>query len=306
MSFDEMYILEKLNAVFLTYLAEGEVKSLILTLLDDKVRSGDIYQGRVQRLEGTRIWVDIGHAKPALLAKPHKILNVGELVCVQIERIPLGQKGAQVTQTSSKIAESFSKVGQIHVAPEEWLSYLMKQENSLKIVTNTERVFRHVRALNTLHHITLKSDLKVPDKISMAWQSLLEPAVQIPGGGWIFIEEGETLTAIDVNTGGGEFISPDLKDDRAWLKFNQRAADVIQDQLQLRQIGGLIVIDFPRLQEKKNQHVLYDTMIKFNVSRSQVLGFTRAGLFEITREKKCNSLPRRLQEIIGKNDEFSF
>jgi len=106
--------------------------------------------------------------------------------------------------------------------------------------------------------------------------------------------------------GGGEFISPDLKDDRAWLKFNQRAADVIQDQLKLRQIGGLIVIDFPRLQEKKNQQVLYDTMIKFNVSRSQVLGFTRAGLFEMTREKKCNSLPRRLQEIIGKNDEFSF
>ena len=272
MSFDEMYILEKLNAVFLTYLAEGEVKSLILTLFDDKVRSGDIYQGRVQRLEGTRIWVDIGHTKPALLAKPNKILNVGELVCVHIERVPLysgrRQKGAQVTLISSKIAESFSKVGQIHVVPEEWLSYLMKQENSLKIVTNTERVFRHVKALNTLHPVTLKSDLKVPDKISMAWQSLLEAEIQIPGGGWFFIEEGETLTAIDVNTGGGEFISPDLKDDRAWLKFNQRAADVIQDQLQLRQIGGLIVIDFPRLQEKKNQHVLYDTMIKFNVSRS--------------------------------------
>lgn len=197
-------------------------------------------------------------------------------------------------------------MGKIHVAPEEWLSYLIEQENSLKVMTNTERIFHQVRALALPHQIILKSDIQIPSKISMAWQSLLEPMVQIPGGGWIFMEEGETLTAIDVNTGGGEFISPDLKDDRAWLKFNQRAAYVIQEQLKLRQIGGLIVIDFPRLREKKNQQALYHAMMEVNDVCSWLLGFTRAGLFELTREKKCNSLPQRLREMIGKDDGFPF
>lgn len=302
---NNVYIFEKANAVFLAHFAKEDIESLTLTHLGDEMRPGDLYQGCVERLEGSRAWVDIGHARPALLTAPNKSLIVGERVCVRIDRVPTsssvwGQKGAQVTQKSIKLAKGSSKTGKIQAAPEEWLSYLEAQKMPLKVITPSERIFHELKKSPSSHNVVLKSDVKVPPEFSMAWQSLLEPVVRIPGGGWILIEEGETLTAIDVNTSGGEFISSDFKQDRDWLRFNQRAAHVIQSQIKGRQLGGIIVIDFPRLYEKKNQEALYHTMMSLNDQLSWILGFTKGGLFEMTRQKSHDSLPRRLQEIMKK------
>jgi Ribonuclease G/E len=307
----EVYIFEKLDWVWLSHFGkEDEVKSLILTNLKDKVRVGDLYQGRVQRIEGERAWVDIGCSKPALLRNKASSLKAGEVICVHIDRIPLrtirGYKGAQVTQNPFPLEAPSNKIGKIYAAPEEWLSYLLLVKEPLTVVMNTERLFLALKEANVPHHLTLKSDISIPAEVRTVWQSLIDPVIDLPKGGWIFIQEGETLTAIDVNTGGGEFIRADLKNNYHWVEFNKSVVPILQAEIKLRQIGGMIVIDFPCLKDKKDQKIIYEMMKRYDDGTSQLFGFTQGGLFEMTRPKKNDSLSRRSEEIKGNANGFIF
>lgn len=104
-------------------------------------------------------------------------------------------------------------------------------------------------------------------------------------GGYIIIDQTEALTVIDVNT--GKYVgSNDLEE--TVLKTNLEAAKEIAKQLRLRDIGGIIVIDFIDMELEEHQKMVVDTLkqaLKKDRTRTMVVGITSLGLVEMTRKK---------------------
>jgi ribonuclease E len=124
-------------------------------------------------------------------------------------------------------------------------------------------------------------------------ESIYSRTVMLPGGGSIVIDPTEALTAIDVNSGkashGG---SPE---DR-FFAVNREAAAEVARQLRLRDIGGLIVVDFIDMRSRKHQHDLEKAMrdaMKADKARSTVGRISPNGLLEINRQRLKQALALR-------------
>jgi ribonuclease G len=124
----------------------------------------------------------------------------------------------------------------------------------------------------------------------------LERKVWLKSGGYIVIDHTEALTAIDVNT--GRFVGKTDQHDTA-LRTNVDAARVIVDQLRLRNIGGLIVIDFIDMESAEHRKAVLSALtdaLKGDKARANILGLSELGLVEMTRQRTRESLARRLCE----------
>lgn len=131
--------------------------------------------------------------------------------------------------------------------------------------------------------------------ISKDLEKALKPRVWLKSGGYLIINQTEALVAVDVNTGRYVGKSDRLED--TVLKTNLEAAEEIVRQLRLRDLGGIIVIDFIDMEDRKNrqkvQQVLQDAL-RQNRSPSRVLPFNDFGLVVITRKAVRQSLERSL------------
>ncbi|MDD3155100.1 MAG: Rne/Rng family ribonuclease [Victivallaceae bacterium] len=114
--------------------------------------------------------------------------------------------------------------------------------------------------------------------------------VKLPGGGHICIDETEALIAIDINSGRGrkagdqpEFI----------LQTNLEAAAEIARQLRLRNVGGLVVLDFIDMRSARDRDELYKEMkrlVKDDRAKTKVLPVSKLGLMEMTRQREHESI----------------
>ncbi|MCF8496413.1 MAG: ribonuclease E/G [Alphaproteobacteria bacterium] len=119
-------------------------------------------------------------------------------------------------------------------------------------------------------------------------EDLLRSYVLLPSGGNVIIQETAALTAIDVNKGG---------DRRSNLAVNLEAAQEIARQVRLRNIGGILLIDFLKFQSKKDENRVTETLeevIRHDPCTVQIHGLTHAGLTELTRARRIPSLAERL------------
>lgn len=115
-------------------------------------------------------------------------------------------------------------------------------------------------------------------------------------GAWISIEPTEAMTVIDVNSGKME--TGKNKADAA-LKINQEAAVMIARQLCLRNLSGIIIIDFINMGSDEDRAALLATMERLRLQDPipvQLHGFTKLGLFEMTRKKERLPLHQLLSE----------
>jgi ribonuclease G len=121
--------------------------------------------------------------------------------------------------------------------------------------------------------------------IDLEIEKILKRKVWLKCGGYLIIDQTEALTAIDVNT--GKFVGTTNLADTV-LKTNIDAAVEIARQIRLRNIGGIIIIDFiDMLTDEDRQKVLttLDEEIKKDKTKTNVLGITQLGLVEMTRKK---------------------
>lgn len=124
----------------------------------------------------------------------------------------------------------------------------------------------------------------------------LGPRLDLPSGGGIVIETTEALTAIDVNS--GSFTGAASQDETAW-RTNLEAASEIARQIRLRNIAGLIVVDFIHMDDESRwERLLEQLEADFADDRShgRVIGLTAAGLVEITRRRRRESLAQLVTE----------
>ena len=127
-------------------------------------------------------------------------------------------------------------------------------------------------------------------KVNAAIRDALKPRVDLPSGGYVIIEPTEALTVIDVNSGSFTR-SANARETVLWT--NCEAAIEIARQLKLRNIGGVIIIDFIDMDSRRDQLQLlehFTAAVRDDGARPQIAQLTELGLVELTRKRQGQNI----------------
>ncbi|MBO6971560.1 MAG: Rne/Rng family ribonuclease [Prochlorococcus marinus CUG1431] len=146
------------------------------------------------------------------------------------------------------------------------------------------------------HNNDLDQHILEKYEIKKTIQKALETRVDLPSGGYIIIEPTEALTVIDVNSGS---FTRSANSRQTVLWTNCEAAVEISRQMKLRNIGGVIVVDFIDMESRRDQFQLlehFTSAIKDDSARPQIAQLTELGLVELTRKRQGQNI----YELFGK------
>ncbi|MFN3566083.1 MAG: ribonuclease G [Burkholderiaceae bacterium] len=152
------------------------------------------------------------------------------------------------------------------------------------------------RVLGKLAHYTGERPLFDLYQIDAEIERALARRVDLKSGGYLIIDQTEAMTTIDVNTGG--FVGTRNFDDTIF-KTNLEAAHTIARQLRLRNLGGIIVVDFIDMVNAEHREAVlaeFKRALARDRTRMTVSGFTQLGLVEMTRKRTRESLAHILCE----------
>jgi ribonuclease G len=125
-------------------------------------------------------------------------------------------------------------------------------------------------------------------------ESIFSRKVWLKSGGYIIIEHTEAMVVVDVNS--GRYAAKREQEENS-LKTNLEAAKEVVRQLRLRDIGGIIVVDFIDMMDPKNSKKVYDSMkaeLRNDRAKSNILPLSDFGIMQITRERIRPSLMQRM------------
>ncbi len=168
------------------------------------------------------------------------------------------------------------------------------RENFQKLAAFAENYMPQVRA--RLEHYTGERPLFDLYNVEAEIEKALSRRVDLKSGGTLVIDQTEAMTTIDVNTGG--FVGSRNFDDTVF-KTNLEAAQAIARQLRLRNLGGIIVVDFIDMASPEHRAAVLDEFrraLARDRTRVAVSGFTALGLVEMTRKRTRESLAHVLCE----------
>lgn len=127
-------------------------------------------------------------------------------------------------------------------------------------------------------------------------QRALQPVVTLKSGGHLVIDQTEAMTTVDVNT--GSFVGRHNQEDTLF-KTNLEAASVLARQLRLRNLGGIIIVDFIDMRDAEHRRQVHRALEKAmarDPARNKLSGVSELGLVEMTRKRTRESLERMLCE----------
>ena len=189
----------------------------------------------------------------------------------------------------------------------KYLSYLKKRSTGKldRIVTDQEEIYGEIRSFlaERMPHLTdkleLYQDTMLPLSKLYCMDSILEKALQekvwMKSGGYLVIQPTEALTVIDVNTGKAVG-KGDLEEH--YLKINREAAREAAHQIRLRNISGIIMIDFINMKKKEHEEeimALLKDLLKEDSHTARLIDMTPLGLVEITRKREEPPLREQLK-----------
>ena len=165
-----------------------------------------------------------------------------------------------------------------------------------KVWTNNSEVYKEVEKLvkDTGNSEKVKVELKTEDLLTMydlddQIEKAINRKVWLKCGGFISIDKTEALTAIDVNSGkyiGGKDLEQTV------FTVNKEASIEIAKQIRLRDIGGIIIIDYIDMERQESKDKITEILkdsLKKDRSKTQVIGFTPLNLLEMTRKHMCSN-----------------
>jgi ribonuclease G len=162
------------------------------------------------------------------------------------------------------------------------------RENHQKLAAFAEKYMPQVRG--RLEHYTGERPLFDLYNVETEIEKALSRRVELKSGGTLVIDQTEAMTTIDVNTGG--FVGSRNFDDTVF-KTNLEAAQAIARQLRLRNLGGIIIIDFIDMESVEHRNAVLDELRRATArdrTRITLNGFTTLGLVEMTRKRTRESL----------------
>lgn len=137
------------------------------------------------------------------------------------------------------------------------------------------------------------------DKIPMFERFYVEKEIErslrrkiwLQSGGYLFIDKTEAMTTIDINSGRSNLEGGDVEE--SLVQINMEAAEEIARQLRIRNVGGLVIIDFIDMRQRKNQRRVLDRLkecMKEDSAKCMILGMSEFGLVEMTRQRSRGQL----------------
>lgn len=227
------------------------------------VRAGSLYRGRVRRIDRAlaAAFVEIGEAEPGFLPldKAPEGLTEGQALCLAVTRAPSPGKGAKLSARG--IEQNDGPAPEVLRTAAGFDSWLAAQDLPAEDVGAC-----------------------FPEDIEAEIETLLQPEAVLPGGGRLVIEPVSSLTAIDVDSGA---------DGRSALEIDLAAAAEIPRQLRLRNLSGLIVVDFLGLERRDQRRQVTDLLAEGCAADGQpveVSAMSASGLVEIARRRSGPAL----------------
>ena len=174
-----------------------------------------------------------------------------------------------------------------------------------KVFIDSRKLYREIREyvqfiqnelVNKIEYYKEEQSIFEAFKIEQQIKALMGRRVALPSGGHIVIEHTEAMTVVDVNSGR---YAAKKEQELNSLKTDLEASREIVRQLKLRDIGGLIVVDFIDLEDEKNRKKIYDELKKeFKKDRAKIamLPMTEFGLMQITRERIRENIVQSMTE----------
>ncbi|MYB28548.1 MAG: Rne/Rng family ribonuclease, partial [Acidimicrobiaceae bacterium] len=213
----------------------------------------------------------------------------------------------------SKLAESSSAPALLYREPAAPLRLIREELNSdyRGVIIDDRTLYSEVSgyvssiirplADRVEHYDTKKEKLPLFERyyITEQLKKALEPKVWLPSGGSLIIEHTEALTVVDVNT--GKNVGKSSLEETV-LANNLEAADELARQLRLRDIGGIIVVDFVDMELAANRAQVtkrFRDALARDKTRTQVLDISGLGLMEMTRKRSGEGLLESLSDICG-------
>src|SRR5215475_14122873 len=181
----------------------------------------------------------------------------------------------------------------------------MATEETARILVDSRETFQRMREFaqqytqnmaDRINHYTGERPLYDLHGVEDEIQKALARRVDLKSGGYLIIDQTEAMTTIDVNTGG--FVGGRSFDDTIF-KTNLEAAHVIARQLRLRNLGGIIIVDFIDMENDSHRESVlteFKKALSLDRTRVTVSGFTSLGLVEMTRKRTRESLAHTLCE----------
>ncbi|HEY9723264.1 MAG TPA: Rne/Rng family ribonuclease, partial [Oscillatoriaceae cyanobacterium] len=209
------------------------------------------------------IWADVLH-QMAIVAPPSLLHRDSDL----IHRVLRDAMSAEVSKVVVDTAAGYQKAREIL---QGWNPELARN------------VVQHKGSQSILSRYRISEEL----------EAAISPKVWLPSGGYLIIEPTEALTVIDVNSGRTQ--SKSLAD--TVLRTNIEAAAEVARQLRLRDIGGIVVIDFISMDAASDRNKVlqaFHEALREDKSRPQVTGFSEHGLIEVSRRRQGQNLLEQL------------
>lgn len=166
--------------------------------------------------------------------------------------------------------------------------------NLEKIIVNDKEIYNNIKKmLENIKNITIeledKANLFEKNDLYNQIEKIEKRKIWLKSGAFITIDRTEALTAIDVNT--GKYTGKkDLEE--TIYNVNHEATIEIAKQVRLRDIGGIIIIDYIDMHIDNNKekiHQFLEECFKKDRAKTQLIGFTKLNLFEMTRKNMCNN-----------------
>lgn len=175
-----------------------------------------------------------------------------------------------------------------------------------KVFIDSKKLYKQIKSyvqlvqpefLDKIEPYKSQSPIFVSFKIEEQIKTLMGRKVPLPSGGYLIIEHTEAMVVIDVNSGR---YAKSKEQEQNSLKTDLEASREIARQLRLRDIGGIIVVDFIDLEEEKNRKKIYDELKKeFRKDRSKVsvLPMSEFGLIQITRQRIRQNIMQAMKDV---------
>lgn len=315
-------VITRYNEAILVFLldASGRTVEIFCDRPDKQSIVGNIYAGRVTNIasgmNAAFVEYERGHTGYLRLGRktnPHYInilrddgpLREGDIILVQVKRDAAGKKGPSLTcrldlsdENRFVLNAGKDSRGLLYENPEPYVSYIdtyLRSDPDIAVVTDVSEVFLNVRDHIRRYYPNREEQLSIYKDRSVSFdvvysihsriRNATEKKVNLRSGACIVIEPTEALVSIDVNTGR----SSDRGDpENEYLSVNLEAACEVARQIRLRNLSGIIIIDFINMRSDENRSQLLNALkgyLEDDPLKPVLIDMTPLGLVEITRKK---------------------
>lgn len=274
------------NLLFSKKLSPKEKEAILNYLISKAIVTHD---KKLIGLTDVDITVRTDAGKLILEGKPELLLKDIEDAVHSLHRL--------ITQASTRTCFS------VHQRPVTWLSAVWQELHlcGFAIEEYVTDDFAMLQMLKDLVPVAMTDRIRFycDERISLSSlyalqtkiDELMQPKVWLPSGGYLCIEPTEAMIVIDVNS--GKAIRKENDSEALYESINKEAAAEIIRQLRLRNLSGIILIDFINMKNKKCEQEIQCLMQEHSrqdFSKVMVYNFTSLGLLEVTRNKKSRAL----------------